>query len=40
MTYEDSQRIMRRIKRKEQEFGYILILASLCAGAIIAYVLL
>lgn len=39
MTQEDSQRLMRRIQRREQEFGYLLISACICASILIAIML-
>lgn len=38
MTQEDSQRLIHRIHRKEQEFGLLLICACLCAGVLISMV--
>jgi len=39
MTHEDSLQLMSRIQRREQEFGFLLIGACLCAGILIAMVL-
>jgi hypothetical protein len=40
MTQEDSPRLIHRIQRKEQAFGFLLIGACLCAGLLIAMVLI
>jgi hypothetical protein len=37
MTYDESQQLIRRKKREERDFGLVLIFASLCVAAIIAY---
>jgi len=37
MTHEDSNWIIRRKKRKEQELGFMLVIALLCMSALFAY---
>lgn len=37
MTHEHSQWLIHRLKRKEQEYGILLIAAALLMGAVIAY---